>query len=77
MMSTLVQELGRLCRYSDVDADGRPTEDIPYALVSKRASLLRTLSPRLASSRHTLTIYAPALLLQNCWLISVPMAQAI
>jgi hypothetical protein len=43
MMSTLVQELGRLCRYSDVDSNGRPKEDIPYALVSKRTSLERML----------------------------------
>ena len=36
MMSTLVQELGRLCRYAKVDATGVATEEIPYALVSPR-----------------------------------------
>ena len=56
MMSTLVQELGRLCRYCEVDADGRPlcTEDIPYALVSKRASPLGTLLSILFRVRRSL-----------------------
>lgn len=54
MMSTIVQELGRLCRYCEVDADGRPTEDIPYALVSKRASPLGTLLSILLRVRRSL-----------------------
>ena len=48
ILSTVIQELGRMCRYAKLSADGSFVQNVPYALVG--AQLFQRLKMSLASS---------------------------
>ena len=48
ILSTVIQELGRMCRYAKLSADGSFVQNVPYALVGKQ--LFKRLKMSLVSS---------------------------